>query len=258
MPIQKPEARNGPHTTARRMTVALVIAGAALLLTPLHALAATNPTPTSASGQPSSGTAQATAAASYASPSGTTLASGAAAASPSSSGAAVAPAAGGASPSSSRAALAPAAGAGDPSSSGTTQANVDVASVIALTSLTPSFDLTGLPGDTITGDDAVTMDVLTNNATGYNVTVESLDASLFGPAAATIPIADLTVDDDAAAGGTTGYLPLSDTAPVTVFTSPSPSSLTGDVVSNNYQITIPAVTTGTYSATLSYVASTNP
>lgn len=154
-------------------------------------------------------------------------------------------------------ALVPATQALAASSPGTTQANVDVSSAIALTSLTPSFTLTGLPGDTVTDDGAVTMTVLTNNSTGYNVTVESESSTLNGPGSNTIPIADLLVNDSFG-GGTAGFTALSNTSPVTVFTQDSPSSNTGDTVTNDYRVTIPNVATGTYSATLDYVASTNP
>ena len=143
------------------------------------------------------------------------------------------------------------------SASGTTQANVAVSATIALTDLTPSFTLSGLPGDTPTDDGAVTMNVMTNNATGYNVTVESLDPNLSNSGPNNIPVTDLQVDDGYS-GGTAGWLPLSSTAPVQVFSQATPSSDTGDTIVNDYRMTIPSVPAGTYSGTLNYVASTNP
>jgi hypothetical protein len=143
------------------------------------------------------------------------------------------------------------------SDSGTTQANVDVSTTIALADLTPSFTLSGLPGDTPTEDGAVTMNVMTNNATGYNVTVESLSPNLSNSGPNNIPVTDLQVDDGFS-GGTPGWLPLSNTAPVQVFSQATPSSNTGDTIVNDYRMTIPTVPAGTYSGTLSYVASTNP
>lgn len=144
-----------------------------------------------------------------------------------------------------------------PSSSGTTTANVDVSSMIALTGLTSSFTLSGIPGDTPADDGAVTMNVLTNNADGYNVTVEAASADLSDTAGNSIPVADLQVNNGFV-GGTAGWLPLSNTATTTVFDQATPSADGGDTVTNDYQLTIPNVPNGTYSATLDYVATTNP
>ena len=129
--------------------------------------------------------------------------------------------------------------------------------MIALTGLTPSFTLAGLPGDTPIDFGAVTMNVMTNNATGYNVTVQSLSPNLSNSGPNNIPVTDLQVDDGYS-GGTAGWLPLSSTAPVQVFNQATPSSDTGDTITNDYRMTIPAVPAGTYSGTLNYVASTNP
>jgi hypothetical protein len=150
----------------------------------------------------------------------------------------------------------PALAAPNPSSIGTTTANVDVSSGIALTNLTPSFTLAGLPGDTPTDDGAVTMNVMTNNATGYNVTVQAADPNL-SDNSVNIPVTDLQVDDSYS-GGTPGWVPLSSTTAVQVFRQSTPSSDSGDTITNDYRITIPTVPDGTYSGTLDYVASTNP
>ena len=150
-----------------------------------------------------------------------------------------------------------ASAASDPSATGTTTANVDVSSGIALTDLTPSFTLAGLPGDTATEDGAVTMNVMTNNATGYNVTVQAAGPNLAGNDGDNIPVTDLQVDNGYS-GGTPGWVPLSSTTAVQVFSQSTPSSNSGDTVVNDYRITIPTVPDGTYSGTLDYVASTNP
>jgi hypothetical protein len=149
-----------------------------------------------------------------------------------------------------------ASAASDPSATGTTTANVDVSSGIALTDLTPSFTLAGLPGDTATEDGAVTMNVMTNNATGYNVTVQAAGPDI-ADNANNIPVTDLQVDNGYS-GGTPGWVPLSSTTAVQVFSQSTPSSDDGDTIVNDYRITIPTVPDGDYSGTLDYVASTNP
>jgi large repetitive protein len=147
--------------------------------------------------------------------------------------------------------------AGDPSSSGSTTVNVAISQAIVLSGLTSSFTLSGLPGDTVTDDGAVTMNVQTNNATGYNVTVEAAGPNLTDTAGDTIPVSDLQVNDSFS-GGTQGFVPISSTTPTQVFSQSTPSANDGDTVTNDYQITIPSVTSGIYTGTLDYVASTNP
>jgi hypothetical protein len=147
--------------------------------------------------------------------------------------------------------------ASDPSSSGTTTANVNVGLVIALTGLTPSFTLSGLPGDVPTDFGAVTMNVLANNVTGYNVTVQGAVPNLTDTGGDIIPVSDLLVNDGYS-GGTTGFIPVSAATPVQVFNHGTPSGTTGDTVTNDYRIAIPSVPNGLYSGTLNYVASTNP
>jgi hypothetical protein len=144
-------------------------------------------------------------------------------------------------------------------SPGTSIASVDVGSAIAITALTPGFTLTGVPGDTPAAIGAVTMDVFSNNATGYNVTVQPAAADLVGTGANAdvIPVADLSVEE------TTGgaYAPLSATVPTLVYTQATPSiAAPGDALSNDYEFNtgIPDVTDDTYSVTLDYVATTNP
>jgi large repetitive protein len=147
--------------------------------------------------------------------------------------------------------------AGDPSSTQTTTANVSVGQAIVLSGLTPSFVLSGLPGDTVTNFGAVSMNVLTNNATGYNVTVQAVGPNLTATGGGTIPVTDLLVNDSNV-GGTAGFIPISSTTATQVFRQSGPTGDQGDIITNDYRITIPSVATGTYSGTLNYVASTNP
>lgn len=145
-----------------------------------------------------------------------------------------------------------AAAPGD-TSAGSTVANVQVASAIALTGLTPNFTLTGLPGETISATSAVGFVVTTNNIAGYAVTVESVTPTLV-PATGTnpesIPIGTLTVRETG--GG--AFAPLSDTAPVTVHSQDTRSAQGGDTLTDDYQLTIPFVNQDTYSAVLNYIA----
>ncbi|MEV5968233.1 hypothetical protein AB0L70_41085 [Kribbella sp. NPDC051952] len=140
-------------------------------------------------------------------------------------------------------------------SPGTTQANVAVSSAIALTGLTPSFTLTGVPGATVTGLGAVTMKVTTNNLAGYAVTVQSASATMDAAAsgnADSVPIGALSVRETA----TTTFGALSSTAAQTVHTQSTRSAEGGDSLSNDYQVVIPFVNEDTYTATLNYIATT--
>ena len=153
-----------------------------------------------------------------------------------------------------------AAAAIDPSSPGSTLANVEVGSAITLSNLTPSFTLSGNPGQTITANGAVTMNVETNNSTGYNVTVQAAAADLVGTGTNpdVIPIADLSVRETAA-GNAGAFTSLSNTTPVTVHSQDTRSvPVDGDNLSNDYRIAIPNVRSDTYSVTLDYLATTNP
>jgi hypothetical protein len=140
-------------------------------------------------------------------------------------------------------------------SGGTTTANVVVNSAIALTGLTPSFTLTGLPGSTITTSPSVTFNVQTNNLGGYAVTVESATPTLtpaIGTNPDSIPIADLSVRES----GTTSFTPLSNVASVTVHSQATRSAQGGDSLSDDYRVSVPFVNQDSYSATLDYVATT--
>ena len=140
-------------------------------------------------------------------------------------------------------------------SSGTTTANVAVGSEIALSALTPSFTLSGLPGESPETDYVVGMKVDTNNATGYTVTVTAA-GNLTGTGAntTTIPVNDLQFRESGTANPFTGLA----TTPQTAHTQTTPSITGGDQVSTDYRITIPTVPTDTYTTTLTYTATTNP
>jgi len=138
---------------------------------------------------------------------------------------------------------------------GSTDANVGVDSGITMTGLTPSFLLSGTPGQTVTGLNKVTFNVETNNPTGYAVTVQSRTSTMAASAttnADTIPIAALTVRES----NTSVFTPLS-TGTVTVHTQALRSANGGDELSNDFQIRIPVVNVDTYSATLDYLATAN-
>jgi hypothetical protein len=140
------------------------------------------------------------------------------------------------------------------SAPGTTQANVDVSSGITLSNLTPSFTLTGGPGTTVTQDGAVTMTVETNNATGYQVTVQAAAGSLAGTGTNTdtIPVTNMSARET----GTTNFGTVSNLYALHLYDQSTPSAPTGDQLSNDYEINIPDVVPDTYSVTLDYVAAT--
>lgn len=138
---------------------------------------------------------------------------------------------------------------------GSTTANVEVETAIALTGLTASFTLTGVPGATVTGLSAVTFTVETNNLAGYVVTVQSTTATL-APGVVTnldsIPIGALSVRET----GETIFSPLSSTSTVPVHSQAVRSAEGGDALSNDYQVVIPFVNEDTYTATIDYIATT--
>lgn len=147
----------------------------------------------------------------------------------------------------------PASAAPGDRSSDTTVANVVVNSAITLQGLTPSFTITGLPGDTVAELSAVAYTVLTNNVGGYTVSVQA-DAPELTPAGTStdaIPVGNLSVRPN---GSNAAYTALSATSPVTLHESGTRSSATGDDYADDYQIDIPFVADDTYSVTLNYIA----
>jgi len=138
---------------------------------------------------------------------------------------------------------------------GSTTANVEVESSIALTGLTEAFTLTGLPGATVVGLSAVTFNVETNNLGGYVVTVQGQGATLTPALVAnpdSVPIGALSVRET----GTTPFTPLSSTATVPVHSQAVRSDEGGDDLANDYQVIVPFVNQDTYSTTLDYIATT--
>ena len=124
---------------------------------------------------------------------------------------------------------------------------------IAISGLTSSFTLAGRPGTDAEQDGAVTMMVTTNSPDGYQVTVQPATEDLTSATSSdTIPMGDLdvrgTVQDV--------FLPL--TGPVLVHDQSGPSASDGDLISNDYQITIPNVRSASYQGTLDYIATANP
>jgi hypothetical protein len=144
-------------------------------------------------------------------------------------------------------------------STDTVVANIGISSAIALTGLTPSFTINAPINATTEAQDAVSYNVNTNNAGGYNVTVSSRSATLAPDNAATgntdsIPIEDLKVRVGNVTSTT--YLPVTET-PVEISNKASRSAAAGDAITNDYEITVGFVADGTYSATLDYVATAN-
>jgi len=138
---------------------------------------------------------------------------------------------------------------------GTTDANVVVGSAITLTDLTPSFELSGMPGATVTGLAAVTYTVETNNVAGYTVTVQSQTPTMVATAVGntdSIPITALTARE----GGIGTYSALSSAAALPVHSQATRSAEGGDNLATDFQIAIPFVNSDTYTATLDYVAAT--
>jgi hypothetical protein len=135
-----------------------------------------------------------------------------------------------------------------------TDAHVAVNSSIALTALSDSFTLTGIPGATVAQNGAVTFTVETNNLAGYAVTVQSRTATMPGTGGNldAIPIGALSVRET----GTTLFKAMSAASTAQVHTQPTRSAEGGDALSNDYQVVIPFVNTDTYTATLDYVATT--
>lgn len=130
-----------------------------------------------------------------------------------------------------------------------------LAQSITLTDLISSFTLSGEPGDTAAQSAAVTMTVTTNSTDGYTVAVQGTSPTLT-PATPgnddTIPVGALTVRGP----GMSGFEPLSDVAPVTVYSQAQPSAPNGDAVINDFAIDIPFVASDTYSTTLDYITTT--
>jgi hypothetical protein len=137
---------------------------------------------------------------------------------------------------------------------GATTGTVAVTTGIALTSLSPTFALAGIPGDTVESTAPVTYNVISNNPTGYTVTVTAAGATLpgVGTPANSIPIAALTIRE----GGVGPYTSLA--APVQIHAQGGISAAApGDSLSSDFQMLIPNVPADTYTTTLTYLAADN-
>ncbi|WP_440070964.1 putative Ig domain-containing protein [Streptosporangium sp. OZ121] len=124
---------------------------------------------------------------------------------------------------------------------------------ITLVDLTSTFTLTGKPDSTVRDNQAVTMTVITNSFDGYTVTVRAASPELTSDQPgndSTIPIGNLRVRES----GTTAFQPLSTTVPVLVHDQPVASAPNGDAIGTDFEAYIPFVQVGTYSGTLTYVA----
>lgn len=145
------------------------------------------------------------------------------------------------------------AGAGVATAANSTTATAAVSSSITLSGLTGAFTLTGAPGVTATTVAPVTMNVKTNQLTGYTVTVQAGTATMAGATTGntdTIPVSALTVRET----GTLPYTALSAASAVTVHSQSSKSATNGDTINNDYAMLVPFVNADTYTATLNYVA----
>ncbi|GAA3135257.1 hypothetical protein GCM10017600_71580 [Streptosporangium carneum] len=141
--------------------------------------------------------------------------------------------------------------------SDSTVANIQVGLSITLSDLTPSFTLAGNPGETVTAGDGlpVTMRVTTNNFAGYVVTVQPAAVDLAGAVSGNLDrIASGLLEVRGPAQG--DFTPLASGAPLEVARKTSRSDPGGDIITNDYRITIPFVRPDTYSGTLNYVATT--
>ncbi|MDQ1419854.1 MAG: large repetitive protein, partial [Acidimicrobiaceae bacterium] len=125
---------------------------------------------------------------------------------------------------------------------------------ITLTGLTPSFTLSGVPHTTVDSTGAVTMTVITNSTSGYQVTVQAAAARLSGSLPGNndvIPVDQMSVRET----GSPGFRALSVANALIVHQQNAASAPLGDAVSNDYQVQIPFVAPDTYSATLEYIVS---
>lgn len=137
-----------------------------------------------------------------------------------------------------------------------TVANVIVDASITLTDLTPSFTLRGVPGETVTENGAVSMRVMTNNVAGYVVTVRPVSTALVGSITGNDDVIPTSLLEIRGPGQRNGFTSLASGAPVQVASSAVRSAPGGDIVGNDYRITIPPVRSDTYSGTLDYVVTT--
>ncbi|MGC5013810.1 beta strand repeat-containing protein, partial [Streptosporangium sp. DT93] len=124
---------------------------------------------------------------------------------------------------------------------------------ITLEGLTSEFTMAGRPNSTVRNDGAVSMTVITNNFYGYTVTVGTDSAELTSNEpgnTVTIPVGNLRVRES----GTFVFRDISPTTSLLVHEQDVPSAPTGDAIVTDFEADIPFVPVGTYSVTLTYVA----
>jgi hypothetical protein len=151
------------------------------------------------------------------------------------------------------------------SDTGTVTANVEVESGITILDLDDSFTLRGLPGqlqetNTPPNSADISLTVVTNNPTGYNVVINpnppvlpETEPALHGPGGAFIPFRLLEVAPVTAgvAGPYQAVLPNT-----VVHTQATPAGVAGDILKNRYRMRIPNVAQGLYTGTITYTVST--
>jgi large repetitive protein len=142
----------------------------------------------------------------------------------------------------------------DTTDTGPVTATVTVVAVLTLTFTDDQIELSGAAGETPELLGAVSMTVTTNNPTGYSITVDPNSASLVGTGTAgTIAVTNIEVRDPTVA--TPAYVALTDAGAVTIHNQATPSTLAGDVIPNDYRVTIPAGTVPDYyTGAITYVA----
>jgi hypothetical protein len=134
-----------------------------------------------------------------------------------------------------------------------TTAHVTVNSVLAIDVNPPDFYLDGAPGDSDTAQ--VTVNVKSNNATGYTVTLNAPGSlNMVAPGSGTMAIGELKLDPGT--GTATALISGDQAAPVGTGTGPTP--IAGTNATHIYSITIPSVAPGEYTAVLTYTATANP
>jgi hypothetical protein len=135
-----------------------------------------------------------------------------------------------------------------PPASDNTTAHVTVNSVLAI-DVTPSdFWLDGAPGDS--DNKTVTVNVRSNNATGFTLTLNAPDTlDMVPPGAGTIDIDELKRDGTALAPGEQA---------ASVGSGSGPTPTLGTDFSHVYSIVIPPVAPGEYTGVLTYTATANP
>ncbi|MGI3783020.1 MAG: hypothetical protein ACRYG2_19840, partial [Janthinobacterium lividum] len=151
--------------------------------------------------------------------------------------------------------VSPTVGSTCPDGGGTAACTVTTAvdaDVLTLSGLTSSFRLTGLPGDTVEQEEAVTMTVTTNSADGYTVSVRPTEASLHATGTAdTIPVGQVSVRPSGEHGAQ--FVPLDPSRSTQVHNQDRASAPGGDAVGSDYRVQIPFVDSGDYGTTVEYV-----